>query len=186
MATPAEPAGKGSLVAFPVSASDDATLVAGLIQSKPAAVAELFDRFGGLIRRMLTRTLGSTRDIDDLAQETFLTIIRRAPTLRDPSTFRSFVVSIAIRTAKNELRKRTVRDWIGLGEMSTPPIAPAHDAAAAQAVQRVYKALDQLDAGSRLAFVLRHIEEYDLAEAAEACGCSLATLKRRLARAEKR
>src|SRR5882672_8146369 len=117
MTRPAERAGAGALVALPSSTSDDATLVAGLIQGRPAAVAELFDRFGALVRRMLTRTLGSTRDVDDMAQETFLTIIRRVPTLRDTSTFRSFVVSVAIRTAKNELRKRAVRNWVGLGDI---------------------------------------------------------------------
>jgi DNA-directed RNA polymerase specialized sigma24 family protein len=34
--------------------------------------------------------------------------------------------------------------------------------------------------------VARHVEGYGLAEAAELCKCSLATYKRRLARAEKR
>jgi RNA polymerase sigma-70 factor (ECF subfamily) len=47
-------------------------------------------------------------------------------------------------------------------------------------------ALNKLDAESRAAFVLRHVEGCDLGETATACNCSLATIKRRLAKAEKR
>ena len=38
----------------------------------------------------------------------------------------------------------------------------------------------------RIAFSLRRLDGMELKEIAHACGCSLATIKRRLARAEKR
>ena len=47
-----------------------------------------------------------------------------------------------------------------------------------------YRLLDTLPENERLAFSLRFIAEMELTEVAAACGCSLATIKRRLTRAE--
>ena len=46
--------------------------------------------------------------------------------------------------------------------------------------------LDEMPVEQRMAFVLRHVHGTTLLEAAEACETSLATIKRRLARAELR
>ena len=69
--------------------------------------------------------------------------------------------------------------------MSIPTIAFFQKGEAPKGVVG-FRALDQLDSLSRAAFVLRHVEGYELEETARLCGCSLATIKRRLARAEKR
>ena len=75
---------------------------------------------------------------------------------------------------------------MGLEAELDPPTTPAHDAVVAQGIRRVYEVLERFDVTSRLAFVLRRVEGYELTETAEACGCSLATIKRKLARAEER
>jgi RNA polymerase sigma-70 factor (ECF subfamily) len=175
-----------SVVTLPVAANDDAALIEGLIARRPAAAAKLFDRFEPTVRGLLVRMLGGSRDLDDLVQDTFLVVIRQCARLRDASALRSFVVSIAIRTAKAELRKRRLWKWVGLGDELEPPVTPAHDAVAAEGIRRIYQLLDQFDTTSRLAFLLRRVEGRELTETAEACGCSLATLKRKLARIEKR
>jgi RNA polymerase sigma-70 factor (ECF subfamily) len=177
---------RGELIALSRVESDDLTLVAGLIDRQPAAVAELFDRYATLVRGILIRTLGSAEDADDLVQDTMLVVVRRVGTLQKPEALRSFIVSVTLRTAKNELRKRALRRWIGLDDAPEYPITPAHDPVAVDRVRRVYQALERLDAASRVLFVLRHIEQLELTELAEANGCSLATIKRRLLRAEKR
>jgi RNA polymerase sigma-70 factor (ECF subfamily) len=168
------------------SPRDESDLITGVLERRPEAIADLFDRFGQLVRRVLIHTVGNIADIDDLAQETFLRIIARCSTLRDPSAFRSFVVSIAVRTAKNELRKRNLRSWIGLGTREILPCSPPPDEVTAEAASRVLEILDTFDADARIAFILRHVEGYDLLELTKAYGCSMATIKRRLARIEKR
>jgi RNA polymerase sigma-70 factor, ECF subfamily len=175
-----------SVVTLPRGRIPDAVLVREVTEGRPAAIAELFDRYSGLVRRMLTRTLGSSHDIEDLAQETFLTVIRRCRTLRDAEALDSFVIGVAIRIARNEVRKRRLRRMVGLDQALEPAVAPAVDPVAREGVRRLYQALDRLDAGSRVLFVLRHVEELELTELARAEGCSLATVKRRLARAEQR
>ncbi len=171
---------------LPRGRNPDAVLLREIVEGRPTAIAELFDRYGGLVRRMLTRTLGTAHDVDDLAQETFLTVIRRCRTLRDINAFDSFVIGIAIRVAKNEVRKRRLRRLVGLEQANDVPAPPSHDPIAREGIRRLYRALDRLDAGSRVLFVLRHVEELELTELAKAEGCSLATVKRRLARADQR
>jgi len=166
-------------------AADDQILLDGLLAGDDHAVASLCDRYGWQVRGVLTRTLGSTLDVEDLMQETFLTIVRKCSTLRDRKAFRPFVVSVAIRVARNELRKRALRRFIGLDVAPELPVTPPHDPAARQAVDRVYEVLSRMDADTRVAFVARHVEGFELTEAAEICGCSLATIKRRQAKAEK-
>lgn len=186
-AGPARRAGEGRVVSLPSAHSADAELVAHLCEGRPAACAELFDRFAGVVRSALLRTLGSDVDLDDLTQDTFLVVVKRCHTLRDPSSLRSFVYSVAVRTARNELRRRAFRRWIPLGSVPEPQLAVEDDdGTIGEALRRTYSVLDRLGADQRIAFVLRRVEGHELAEAARLAGCSLATFKRRLARAERR
>lgn len=174
------------VVALPTEPSDDAALVEGVVARRPQALAELFDRFAPLVRRLLGRTLGDRSDVDDLTQETFMVVVRRAAQIQDPSALRSFIVGTAIRVSKNELRKRAVRRWVGLEDIMPSLSIPPDDVVARQRVRHLCGALDRLDADSRSLFVLRHVEGLELTEIAAACECSVPTVKRRLARVARR
>jgi RNA polymerase sigma-70 factor (ECF subfamily) len=60
------------------------------------------------------------------------------------------------------------------------------DSTTRSALCALYRILDQLDADARLAFTLRHFEGLPIAELASATDASLASTKRRLARASAR
>jgi RNA polymerase sigma-70 factor (ECF subfamily) len=51
-------------------------------------------------------------------------------------------------------------------------------------MQAVYRVLGNLDADQRIAFALRFVAGMELTEVAASCGVSLATIKRRLSRAQ--
>jgi RNA polymerase sigma-70 factor, ECF subfamily len=182
---PAKPV-RGNLVRLRPSVVSDKELVEQLQRKEAAAVAHLIGSYSSVVRRSLFRVLGSAYDIDDLEQDTFVTVLDRCHTLRDPSALRSFVVSVAMRLARNELRKRAIRKFVGLDGMAETAIASAYDPVMAERFQHLYRALDRLEANGRIAYVLRHVEGYELAEVATACGCSLSTVKRWLTRAESR
>ena len=55
-----------------------------------------------------------------------------------------------------------------------------------EALEETYRVLDLMPADERIAFALRFVEGMELTEVADACGVSLATIKRRLSRAETR
>ena len=90
---------------------------------------------------------------------------------------------VSVYTVRRELRRRRTwrrfhvfwpdRDFIGV-EAAPPTTALA---------TRLYLHLKDLAADERIAFVLRVLEQQPLADVAAACDCSLATAKRRVARA---
>ena len=174
------------VVAIPVRITGEEELVAGLIERRATAVQALYSQYSGTVRRVLVQALGSDRDVEDLTQDTLITVIERASALRKVESLRCFVIGVAIRHAKNEMRKRAIRRFVGLDEIADIPLIAPFDAVASQGARHLYSALDRLELNARMAFVLRHVHGCDLAETASACGCSVATIKRKLNRAESR
>ena len=169
--------------------TDDAALARLAAARDPRAAAALWDRYATLVRGILRRTLGPSADVEDLVQDAFIGLFRTLPGLRDPDALRSFIVGTALRVARSELRRRRVRRWLSLTPTGTMPDTAqqgAVDPEARRAVKRLYEVLDKIDDRGRMAFVLRHLEGYELTEVAEALGCSLATTKRALSKAQEK
>jgi RNA polymerase sigma-70 factor (ECF subfamily) len=152
----------------------------------PRAATLVWDRYAGLVRGVLFRSVGPGHDIEDLLQDVFIGFFKNVGGLRDGSALRPFLVGIALRTARTALRKRRVRRWLRLSDDGTVPEVATSDGdpRTREAVRRLYAILDELDDRERLAFVLRHAEGHELTEAAATLGVSLATVKRMLQRAD--
>ena len=172
--------------ALPSHPTSDQELVTGLIARRPTAVQALFGQYSGIVRRVLIQALGSDRDVEDLTQDTLITVIERSSALRKVQSLRCFVIGVAIHLAKNEIRRRAIRKFVGLDDVVEVPVVAPHDAAMVQGARHLYEALDRMEITARMAFVLRFVHGCDLAETAAACGCSVATIKRKLGRAESR
>jgi RNA polymerase sigma-70 factor (ECF subfamily) len=107
--------------------------------------------------------------------------------VRDAERLGAWMTSVCVKTVRTEIRRRRVRRFFHTGPAEVTRIAaPVEDHDARELLERVYALLDALPANERIAFVLRYIDERPLLQVAEACGCSLATIKRRLSKAEKR
>jgi RNA polymerase sigma-70 factor (ECF subfamily) len=169
---------------------DDAELARMAAAQDPRAAAILWDRYSTLVRGILRRSLGPSADVEDLVQDAFLGLFRTLGGLRDPDALRSFIVGTALRVARSELRKRRVRRWLALTPTGQMPenesASTTTNPEARRALKRLYEVLDKIDDRGRLAFTLRFFEGYELTEVAEALGCSLATTKRALAKAQER
>lgn len=150
-------------------------------------MAALFDRFEKDVNRLVWRFLGADADHDDLVQQVFMEALVGVKKVRESGGLRGWMVCLTVNKVRSELRRRRVRRWFSGGATSDAP-EPKHvdDHDAREALQRTYAVLDELAANQRLVFVLRYIEGLPLAEVAEACSCSLATVKRHLQRAEGR
>jgi RNA polymerase sigma-70 factor (ECF subfamily) len=163
----------------------DAELVRALIAHEQHAPGTLWRRFAPLVFRILRRTFGPGQDIEDLAQDIFLCVFEKVPTLREPAAFRKFIISITTITARSEIRRRWVRRWSRLAskEEASKEVAFHVDLDSREALRRFYAILDRLNGRDRMLFVLRFMEDLGLRDVAAASGLSLATAKRRLARA---
>jgi RNA polymerase sigma-70 factor (ECF subfamily) len=167
---------------------DDRALVEALRRNDPGARAALVERFEPHIERMVTGALGIDPDLPDIIQEVFLRVLERVHQLKDPSALSSWVTSLAVFTARGHIRRRRRWRWIRfLAPQDLPDVAAGGLSPESMATMRaMYALLDSLSEGERLAFTLRFMSELELTEVATACGVSLATVKRRLARAEAR
>jgi len=167
---------------------DDAALVEALRAGHPGAAAALYDRYAVQVRLTLRSILGPDDDIPDLLQEVFIRALDRVGKLREVDRLGSWLTTIAVFVGRAQIRLRSRRRWLrlfspertGARQLEQPP------SDARRALREVYGVLDQMPVDQRLAFVLRHLHGTTLVEAAEACDTSLATIKRRLARAEAR
>ena len=167
-------------------APTDAELARLARDRDPRAATLVWDRYSGMVRGVLYRSVGPTHDVEDLVQDVFVGFFRNVGTLREASSLRPFLVGIALRTARSALRKRRVRKWLRLSDDGVVPEVATNDGdpRTREAVRRLYAIMDDLNDRDRLAFVLRHTEGYELTETAAALAVSLATVKRMLARAE--
>ncbi|HEY4015481.1 MAG TPA: sigma-70 family RNA polymerase sigma factor [Polyangiaceae bacterium] len=164
---------------------EDHDLADALIAGESWAAVSTYQKHGPMVFRFLHRALGAYGEAEDLTQEVFLHVFSKVRGLRNRYALRSFVLSVAIRTLKWEIRRRRVRRLFQVSGFDNlpEPAVDALDAESRQAVRRLYAILDKLSAQERAAFVLRHIEQMTLDEVGEALGLSLATVKRRLFRA---
>lgn len=166
----------------------DADLARALMAGQAWAPAATWNRYAPTVYGIASRALGRETDAEDITQEVFFRLFARVHTLKEPSAFRSFVVSFAIRIVKWELRRRRVRRFVHLSDSGEVPDAPVtgDDAESRQVLRRFYVLLDQLAPRERLVFSLRHLESMTLEEVAVAMDLSLSTVKRSLARAATR
>jgi RNA polymerase sigma-70 factor, ECF subfamily len=167
---------------------DDQALVRALRADDPRAPAALFDRHGEHVTRVVLRIIGNHADVAELVNEAMLRAIQRIELLEDAPLLRSWLSSIAVNVSREYIRSRARRRWVRfLGWEDAPDTqAPAPDDDAADALREVYRALDRLGIEDRIVFAMRYINSMDLVDVAAALGVSLATIKRRLAKAEKR
>ena len=170
---------------LPAPESDE-LLVLSLRAHHPDAGTQLFDRYAPHVRRVLVRVMGPDSEILDLVHDVFVTALESVNRLVDPKALRAWLTQIAVFTARAKIRRRVrgrILRFLPFTELPEPELPPA-DFEASQAMQAVYRVLDGLDTDQRIAFALRFVAGMELTEVAASCGVSLATIKRRLSRAQ--
>jgi RNA polymerase sigma-70 factor (ECF subfamily) len=184
--TASHPTRGGDVHALPFDGDDEA-LVAGLRAGRPTAVAAFYDGNVAAIHGVVFRVLGPDRDHDDVVQDVFVRALESLPKLRDPSALRSWLVGIAVMTMRIYLQRRRRQRWLRfLPTSELPELAAPLDTNASDELREVWSILTELPADERIALVLCRVEGLALDAAAAACEMSVATLRRRLARGEKK
>lgn len=168
----------------------DAALVVAARADEPWAKEALFRRYIAMVNGLGYRLLGRDSDLEDLVQDSFIEAWRSLPRLEQPQAFGSWLGSIVIRTAHKMIRRRRLAVRLGL-RRSEPIdvetlIAPTAPPDVRSELKAIYRAVESLPATTRTAFILRRVEGLPLDEIAQSLGTSLATIKRRIADAERR
>ena len=172
-----------------VENDDDVRLVASLRAGAPRATAQLVARYGNHVRRVLFRVLGAEDgESGDLFQEVITHAWERIDQLIDPRALKAWLTQIAVFTARKAIRRRRRRRWLTFFADVPEPAdgAPWAGPDLQEAARCVYRILERIPVDERIPFSLRMLEDLDLEATARACGMSLATVRRRLVRAERR
>jgi RNA polymerase sigma-70 factor (ECF subfamily) len=170
------------------SALDDRALVEALRRDEPWARTALVEKYEAHIERVVAGALGLDPDLADIIQDVFVRVLEGIHQLKDPAALRGWIGTLAVFTARGHIRRRRRWRWIRFLAPQDVPEMPAapHNPEASATIRAMYRVLDALPAEERLVFTLRFMSELELTEVAAACRVSLATIKRRLARAETR
>jgi RNA polymerase sigma-70 factor (ECF subfamily) len=178
---------KHSMVTPLTFVGDDRAMVQALRSGHPGAAAAFYDLHSAHVYRILRSTMESESDVPDLLQDVFIRALDNIDDLAEPDLVRGWLTSIAVFTARAHIRRATRRGLLRVfSPERTRPLQfnpPSSDARFA--LREIYQVLDTLPANERMAFVLRIVDGMTLPDAAQACRTSLATFKRRLARAER-
>jgi RNA polymerase sigma-70 factor (ECF subfamily) len=169
----------------------DETLVARACRADAGASAafeQLYRRYAGFALNLAIRIQGNTSDTEDVVHDAFVRAHQRMSELRDGGAFRSWLGSIVVRLVRTRLRRRRLVAMLGL---ATPEPVDLESVASTNAdpevralLAQVYALLQTLPANERIAWTLRYVENHRLESVAELAGCSLATAKRRIGRAQ--
>jgi RNA polymerase sigma-70 factor (ECF subfamily) len=187
----------GSDDAAPVEAQDpalagadeDQELVGRARRSEALAFEMLYRRHAEFAFNLAVRIQGSATDVEDVVHDAFLKAQERLADLRDSAAFRPWLGSIVVRLVRTRLRRRKLLSALGLVtpepvEIETIAAVDADPEARALLAQ-VYALLQTLAADDRIAWTLRYVERHRLETVAVMMDCSLATAKRRIARAQR-
>ncbi|MBI3204169.1 MAG: sigma-70 family RNA polymerase sigma factor [Myxococcales bacterium] len=167
---------------------DDASLVSLARDGHASAFEALYRRHAAFALNVAVRIQGNASDVEDVVHDAFLRAHQRLAELREPALFRSWLGSIVVRFVRSRMRRRRLLTSLGiasvepvdLDSIAAPDASPEIRAQLAQ----VYALLNTLPADDRIAWTLRYIERHRLEVVADLAGCSLATVKRRIVRAQ--
>lgn len=148
---------------------------------------EIYRSHAKYVAAIALRLLGRPDDVDDIVHDTFLQARRSLPKLRDPSAIKPWLGTIAVRVARRSLRKGWWRTLVSRDAVPPDDVsASSLDADDYAYVQSAYALIAKLPTEERIAWVLRRVHRAQLGAVAEMCECSLATVKRRIAAADRK
>jgi RNA polymerase sigma-70 factor (ECF subfamily) len=171
----------------PVSRADQNAELVERMRDDPVAAAPLvYARFAPAVNRIVWRLLGADPDHNDVVQQVFYRVLKQGMRVREPEKLDSWVQSVAANTVYELLRRRQVRRLF-LKEVPTEAHADlVRDVEVRDLLLRTKALIERLPANDRILFMLYYVEGQTLAEIAETRGYSVATAKRKVARANKR
>jgi len=157
-----------------------------------------FDEVVRLYRPRIFRFLMSSlsdRDVaESLTQDCFLKAYNARHQFRGESSLSTWLTRIALNLVRDHLRSRRIRFWqktretaLDLVDISDwipdTGVSPETSCLQQEKVKEVWRAVEELSRQQRTVFLLRFVEEMELAEIAETTGMNTSTVKSHLYRA---
>lgn len=162
----------------------DIKLLHAIARRDEAALASLYDRYRLILFGLLVRILGSREEAEDVLQEVFIQVWRRAADF-DERRGRPFtwLVTLARSRAIDRLRQLSARERLAVASAQDAPAEASdavQDAYRAEQKEIVAAALGQIPEEQRQTLMLAYFEGLTQSEIAARLGAPLGTVKTRM------
>ena len=163
---------------------NDVDLLKAIAHQDESALAELYDRYRVILFGLLVRILNSREEAEDVLQEVFLQVWRRAADF-DENRGRPFTWLVTLTRSRgiDRLRNLGARERVaiaGAREPSEEVSDAVADAFRSEQRALVTSALDQLPADQKGPLVLAYFDGLTQSEIATKLGAPLGTVKTRM------
>ncbi len=161
---------------------DDFSLIQRFIEGDEFCFATLVQRHKEKVRNIIYVTLSNTDNVDDIAQEVFITVYKSLKHFRFESQFTTWLYRITVNKCKDHLRKVKIRS------IFTPireefEYRDESNTSYSDVPEIMQKAIKKLPEKLRTPLLLKDIEGLSYQEIAEAVQCEIGTVKSRIFRA---
>lgn len=155
---------------------------------------EIYDAHHEAVRRFVQATIRDDWAADDLVQETFLRVMDKVDTLKEPSSLRAWIYRIALNLCRDYLRSRSRRgreagsqaEWDQLLDAMPAPCSSAETALARHQMNACMQhKIKMLPQSQRTVLCLFDVNGLSQQEIAEVLDISVQNVKVRLHRARK-
>jgi RNA polymerase sigma-70 factor (ECF subfamily) len=142
------------------------------------AFAELIDRYQRPLRYFIAHLVGTPDLADELAQETWLTVLSKIHTLRSAATFNVWLYRIARNKVYQELRRKKVT--IELDEGIEAPDDTVDEIGSFEDAAQLHRCLEKLKPLYKEVLLLRFLEEMSYEQMADVLDCNIGTVRSRI------
>lgn len=141
-------------------------------------VSSLYAAHAQRMRRMLARRGIRSEDLDDVLQETFVTVHRRLPDFEGRSSIETWLYGIAWRVASNFQRRKRNHEVMSIRAEDSIVAEPAVE----PTTRSIHKDLRRLDEEQRDVVALHEVAGFKISEISSLTGQARATIRARLER----
>ena len=167
---------------------NDEGLIRLIVQARPEALSELYDRYSRMIFSLAMNAVGDAATAEEITQDVFVRVWERAGQYRaDQAKVSTWLTSIVRHRAIDQLRRQGVRPegqsigWADLSPEAEPSTAgPEQDAELALQRRRIRAAVAQLPEEQRQVLALAYFQGYSQTAIAGALSLPLGTVKTRI------
>jgi len=148
------------------------------------AFSEIVDKYKNRLMNTIVRMISSQQEAEDVVQETFLRVYQHRDSFDFRHCFSTWLYTIALNLARNELRKRKRFKFFDITDMQGHESEISVEMKLPSNLSKVLeKAIESLPEKYKTAFILRDIQEQPYDEVAKIMSIPLGTVKSRVNRA---
>jgi len=167
---------------------NESELISQVISNDDRAICELYWQFMPKLRRFFLKRVGSKKDAEEVAHDTFLSVLDALPSFNYRSKLSTWIMGIAKHELVDYYRKRRIKKILFsrfpfLEKLIDKALGPQLALEEKQLKQRILKTFKGLSEGYAQILRLKYVEGLSVAEIAETLEISYKAAESRLTRA---